>query len=146
MTDGTTLLGADDKAGVAAIMTAMEYLVQNPEIPHGRVRIAFTIDEEIGTGAHHVDLEQLEADFAYTIDGGELGGLEFENFNAASAEINIQGVSVHPGSAKNTMINSLVLAHELFEMLPAHMRPEHTEGHEGFYLLDSVEGNVEKRP
>lgn len=144
VTDGTTLLGADDKAGVAAIMTAMEYLIQNPEIPHGRVRIAFTIDEEIGTGAHHVDLEQLAADFAYTIDGGELGGLEFENFNAASAEINIQGISVHPGSAKNTMINSLVLAHELFEMLPAHMRPEHTEGHEGFYLLDSVEGNVEK--
>lgn len=144
VTDGTTLLGADNKAGIAEIMTAMEYLLEHPEIPHGEIRVAFTIDEEIGTGAQYLDLEDLNADFAYTVDGGDLGSFEYENFNAASAEIVISGLSVHPGSAKNTMVNSLLIAHELFAMLPAEARPEHTEGYEGFYLLDQLNGNVDE--
>lgn len=144
VTDGTTLLGADDKAGIAEIMTAMEYLIENPSIPHGEIRVAFTIDEEIGTGAGHFDVEAFNADFAYTLDGSKLGELEYETFNAASAKTVINGLSVHPGSAKDTMINALVVAHEFFAKIPASERPEHTEGYEGFYLLLDLKGNIEK--
>lgn len=144
VTDGTTLLGADDKAGIAEIMTAMEYLIENPSIPHGEIRVAFTIDEEIGTGAGHFDVEAFNADFAYTLDGSKLGELEYETFNAASAKTVINGLSVHPGSAKDTMINALVVAHEFFAKIPENERPEHTEGYEGFYLLLDLKGNIEK--
>ncbi len=143
-TDGTTLLGADDKAGIAAIMDAVEYLVTHPEIKHGDVKIAFTPDEEIGRGADLFDVEGFGADFAYTIDGGPLGELEYENFNAASAKIQIQGKNVHPGTAKNIMINALRIAMELESMLPVNEKPEYTEGYEGFYLLTDLSGTVDK--
>ncbi|MCR1897417.1 peptidase T [Irregularibacter muris] len=142
-TDGTTLLGADDKAGITAIMTAMEYLICHPEIKHGEIKIAFTPDEEIGRGADLFDVEGFGADFAYTVDGGPLGELEYENFNAASAKIEIEGKNVHPGSAKNIMINSIRIAMELEGLLPSNEKPEYTEGYEGFYLLDDIVGNVE---
>ena len=142
-TDGTTLLGADDKAGIAEIVTAIELLIQNPEIPHGTIKIAFTPDEEIGRGADHFQVESFNADFAYTVDGGPIGELEYENFNAAGAKINIQGRNVHPGSAKNKMINSMLIAIELNNMLPVNERPEYTDNYEGFYHLVGIEGSVE---
>ena len=141
-TDGTTLLGADDKAGIAEIITAIEYLVNNPQIKHGTIKIAFTPDEEIGRGTKHFDIQTFDADFAYTLDGGEIGELQFENFNAAEAKITINGRSVHPGTAKNKMINSQNVALELLSMLPQHQRPEYTENYEGFYHLISFGGNV----
>lgn len=143
-TDGTTLLGADDKAGIAEILTALEYLVENPEIKHGTIKIGFTPDEEIGRGADHFDLETFGADFAYTLDGGPVGELQYENFNAASVSLKIQGKNVHPGTAKNVMVNSIKIAMELDSMLPSAKVPEHTEGYEGFYLLDEIEGNVDQ--
>lgn len=143
-TDGTTLLGADNKAGIAEIITAVEYLINSPHIPHGTVKIAFTPDEEIGRGADHFDVERFGADFAYTVDGGPIGELEFENFNAATAKISIQGRNVHPGSAKNKMINSILVATELNDLLPVNERPEFTEGYEGFYHIVSFNGSVEK--
>lgn len=144
VTDGTTLLGADDKAGIAEIVTAMEYLIVHPEIKHGKIRIAFTPDEEIGQGAHHFNVEQFGAEWAYTMDGGEIGELEFENFNAASAKVTFNGINVHPGYAKHKMKNSIRIAHQFISMLPRHETPEHTEGYEGFYHLMSIEGSVEK--
>jgi len=141
-TDGTTLLGADDKAGIAEIITAIEYLVNNPQIKHGTIKIAFTPDEEIGRGTKHFDIQTFDADFAYTLDGGEIGELQFENFNAAEAKITINGRSVHPGTAKNKMINSQNVALELLSMLPQHQRPEYTENYQGFYHLISFGGNV----
>ncbi|WP_420857130.1 peptidase T [Tissierella carlieri] len=143
-TDGTTLLGADNKAGIAEIITAVEYLIQNPNIPHGTVKIGFTPDEEIGRGADCFDVEKFGADFAYTVDGGPIGELEYENFNAATAKISIQGRNVHPGTAKNKMINSILIANELNSMLPIDERPEYTEGYEGFYHLMAFNGSVEK--
>jgi tripeptide aminopeptidase len=143
-TDGTTLLGADNKAGIAEIITAVEYLIQNPHIPHGTVKIGFTPDEEIGRGADCFDVEKFGADFAYTVDGGPIGELEYENFNAATAKIYIQGRNVHPGTAKNKMINSILIANELNSMLPVDERPEYTEGYEGFYHLMAFNGSVEK--
>lgn len=142
-TDGTTLLGADDKAGIAEIITAVEYLVKHPEIPHGEIRIAFTPDEEISRGTDYFDLERFNADFAYTIDGGELGELEYENFNGAKAIIIINGKSAHTGCAKNKMINSMLLAMEFNSMLPQFEVPEHTEGYEGFFHLEKISGKVE---
>ncbi len=142
-TDGTTLLGADDKAGAAEIMTAAEYLLAHPEIPHGKIRIGFTPDEEIGRGVDFFDVGAFGADFAYTVDGGMEGELEYENFNAASAKIKIQGLNIHPGYAKDKMLNALQVAAELNSMLPACERPEHTEGYEGFYHLTSMGGGVE---
>lgn len=142
-TDGTTLLGADDKAGIAEIMTAVEYLMTHPEIKHGKIRIGFTPDEEIGKGADYFDVKKFNADFAYTLDGGEIGELEFENFNAALAKIKIKGKNVHPGTAKNVMINSMLVAMELNGLLPPNQRPEHTEKYEGFYHLISFKGSVE---
>ena len=144
VTDGNTLLGADDKAGIAEIMTAMQYLIDHPEIEHGKIRIAFTPDEEIGRGADMFDVEKFAADWAYTMDGSELGELEYENFNAASAKIMIQGRNVHPGYAKGKMVNALHLAHELVAKLPINERPEHTEGYEGFYHLIALNGNVDE--
>ena len=143
-TDGTTLLGADDKAGVAEIMTAAEYLMTHPEIKHGKIRIGFTPDEEIGRGVDYFDVTAFGADFAYTVDGGYEGELEYENFNAASAKINIQGRNVHPGYAKNKMINALDVACELNSMLPHDPRPQHTDGYEGFYHCIAINGTVEK--
>lgn len=143
VTDGTTLLGSDDKAGIAEIMTAMEFLVKHPEIKHGQVRIAFTPDEEIGRGADKFDVKRFSADFAYTVDGGGLGEIEYENFNAARAKISIQGLNVHPGTAKNKMKNSMVIAMELASMLPAFEVPENTEAYEGFYHLTNISGTVE---
>ena len=143
-TDGTTLLGADNKAGIAEIVTAMEYLINHPNILHGDIRVGFTPDEEIGRGADHFDVERFGADFAYTVDGGPVGELEYENFNAATAKITIQGRNVHPGSAKNKMINSLIIAQELNGMLPVEQRPESTEGYEGFFHLMRIDGTVEK--
>ncbi len=142
-TDGTTLLGADNKAGIAEILDALEYLVNNPDIEHGRVLVGFTPDEEIGRGADHFDVEGFGADFAYTIDGGPVGELEYENFNAASALIKIQGKSVHPGTAKNTMVNSISVAMELDAMLPKDQRPEYTQGYEGFFMLNELEGTID---
>lgn len=142
-TDGTTLLGADDKAGIAEIITAIEYLINNPQIKHGDIKIAFTPDEEIGKGADLFDVEKFNADFAYTIDGGPIGELEYENFNAASVNININGRNVHPGYAKNKMINSMIVATEFNLMLPEHSKPEYTDGYEGFYHLTSIKGDVE---
>lgn len=142
-TDGTTLLGADDKAGIAEIISAMEYIINHPEIEHGDIYIGFTPDEEIGAGTETFNLEEFKADFAYTIDGGKLGEIQYENFNAASASIKIQGRNVHPGSAKNKMINSIGIALELDSMLPKHMIPEVTEDYEGFYHLHNIDGNVE---
>jgi tripeptide aminopeptidase len=143
-TSGTTLLGADDKAGVAEIMTAAEYLLAHPEIPHGTVRIGFTPDEEIGRGVDFFDVDAFGADFAYTVDGGREGELEFENFNAASAHIEIQGQNIHPGYAKDKMLNALEVAIELNRMLPADQRPQNTEGYEGFFHLTHIGGGVEK--
>ena len=143
-TDGTTLLGADDKAGVAEIMTAAEYLLAHPEIAHGRIRIGFTPDEEVGRGVDFFDVAAFGADFAYTVDGGMEGELEYENFNAASAKIAIQGRNVHPGYAKNKMINAIEVAAELMQLLPTAERPEHTEGYEGFYHCVGIEGSVEQ--
>ncbi len=143
-TDGQTLLGADNKAGVAEIVTAMEYLVHHPEIKHGKLHVAFTPDEEIGRGADKFDIEKFGADFAYTVDGGGIGEIEYENFNAARARIHIQGSNVHPGTAKNKMKNSMLIAMELNSMLPGHQTPEHTEGYEGFYHLTDIQGNVEE--
>ena len=143
VTNGRTLLGADDKAGIAEIMTAMDYLVQHPEIKHGKVRVAFTPDEEIGQGPHHFDVEKFGADWAYTMDGGEIGELEYENFNAASAKITFKGRNVHPGYAKHKMLNSMRVAHQFATMLPRHETPEHTENYEGFYHLVGMQGDVE---
>lgn len=142
-TDGTTLLGADDKAGISAIMDAINHLVENPEIKHGDIKIGFTPDEEIGRGADYFDVESFNADFAYTIDGGPIGELQYENFNAASVDIKIQGRNVHPGTAKNVMVNSLRIAMELENMLPVNEKPEYTEDYEGFFLLDKIDGNVD---
>lgn len=143
-TDGSTLLGADDKAGVAEIMTAMAYLVAHPEIRHGKVRICFTPDEEVGKGADHFDVEKFGAKFAYTLDGGEIGELEYENFNAAMAKVTINGRSVHPGAAKNKMINAIEVGSKLMKMLPAHERPEYTEKYEGFFHCVGFQGSVEQ--
>jgi tripeptide aminopeptidase len=144
VTDGTTLLGADDKAGIAEIITAVEYLCAHPEIPHGTIKIAFTPDEEIGRGADFFDVKKFNADFAYTVDGGPLGELEYENFNAASAKLSFQGRNVHPGTAKNTMINSMLIAMEFNNLLPVGERPEYTEGYEGFIHLTDIRGDVEQ--
>lgn len=144
VTDGTTLLGADDKAGVAEILTAVAYLQAHPEIKHGRIRIAFNPDEEIGKGAHKFDVERFGCDWAYTMDGGEIGELEYENFNAAMARVTFQGRNVHPGYAKHKMVNSLRIANQFAIMLPRWETPEHTEGYEGFYHLVGMEGTVEK--
>ena len=144
VTDGTTLLGADDKAGIAEIVTAMEYLIAHPEIKHGKIRIGFTPDEEIGQGAHQFDVAKFGAAWAYTLDGGEIGELEYENFNAASAKVTFSGINVHPGYAKHKMKNAIRIAHQFISMLPRHETPEHTEGYEGFYHLMSMEGSVEK--
>ena len=141
-TNGKTLLGTDDKAGIAEIITAMDFLIRHPEIKHGKIRICFTPDEEVGHGTQHFDVQKFGADFAYTIDGGEIGELEYENFNAASAKISVKGRSVHPGSAKNTMINSMLVATQIIQALPTDQRPEHTEGNEGFFHLTSFEGDV----
>ena len=143
-TDGTTLLGADDKAGLTAIVSAAEYLLQHPEIKHGKIRLGFTPDEETGRSADRFDVDAFGADFAYTVDGDELGSLEYENFNAANASITFKGRSVHTGDAKDKMINANVVAMEWQQMLPAGERPEHTEGYEGFYHVHKVSGDVEK--
>ena len=143
VTDGTTLLGADDKAGISEIVTAIEYLVNNPEIKHGDIKIGFTPDEEIGRGADLFNVEKFGAKYAYTIDGGIMGELQYENFNAAGATITIQGRNVHPGAAKNKMINALHIAAEISQMFPQRERPETTEGYEGFYHLNDINGNVE---
>ncbi|GAB6929211.1 peptidase T [Paenibacillus sp. JCM 10914] len=142
-TDGTTLLGADDKAGIAEIMTAMAYLVQHPELKHGTIRVAFTPDEEIGRGPHKFDVTAFGAKYAYTMDGGPLGELQYESFNATAALITCKGKNVHPGTAKDKMINASKIAMELHGMLPAEEAPEYTEGYEGFYHLTSIEGDVE---
>ena len=143
-TDGTTLLGADDKAGVAEIMTAVQYLVEHPEVKHGKICIGFTPDEEIGRGVVKFDVSRFGADYAYTMDGGEIGELEFENFNAASAKIHIQGRNVHPGNAKGKMKNAILIGQELNSLLPVDQRPEYTEGYEGFFHLISFKGAVEE--
>lgn len=144
VTDGTTLLGADDKAGIAEIVTAIDYMKHHPEIKHGKIRIAFNPDEEIGKGAHKFDVEKFGCKFAYTMDGGEIGELEYENFNAAYAKVHIKGRNVHPGSAKHKMVNSIRIAANFIEMLPRWETPEHTEGYEGFYHLVGVQGTVEE--
>jgi len=143
-TDGTTLLGADDKAGIATIMQAMQYLIDHPDIKHGKIRIAFTPDEETGMGIRQFDVDGFGADFAYTMDGGQVGEIEYENFNACGATVTVQGKSVHPGSAKNVMINAIHIFQEFDSMLPPQQRPEHTEGREGFFhLIKTYEGSVE---
>ena len=144
VTDGNTLLGADDKAGIAEIITAVDYLMHHPEIKHGDIRIAFNPDEEIGQGAHKFDVGLFNADWAYTMDGGEIGELEFENFNAAVAKVTFKGRNVHPGYAKHKMLNSIRVANQFIIMLPRWETPEHTEGYEGFYHLISIEGSVEE--
>ena len=144
VTDGNTLLGADDKAGIAEIISAVNYFKKHPEIKHGKIRIAFNPDEEIGQGAHKFDVERFGCDWAYTMDGGEIGELEYENFNAASAKITFTGRNVHPGYAKHKLINSIRIANQFMAMLPRWETPEHTEGYEGFYHLVSIEGGVEK--
>ena len=144
VTDGTTLLGADDKAGIAEIISAVEYLKAHPEIEHGKIRIAYNPDEEIGQGAHKFDVERFGADWAYTMDGGEVGELEYENFNAAVANVTFKGRNVHPGYAKHKMVNSIRIANQFILMLPRWETPEHTEGYEGFYHLVKIEGDVEK--
>ena len=144
VTNGKTLLGADDKAGIAEIVTTMEYLVQHPEIRHGKVRVGFTPDEEIGQGADHFDVKAFGCDFAYTMDGGAIGELEFENFNAAACKIHVHGVNVHPGSAYHKMINSMRIAYQLAVMLPRWETPEHTQDYEGFYHLIGMNGTVEE--
>ncbi|MBT2679645.1 peptidase T [Bacillus sp. ISL-35] len=143
-TDGTTLLGADNKAGIAEIMTAMAYLIKHPEIEHGKIRVAFTPDEEIGRGPHKFDVEAFNAKFAYTVDGGPLGELEYESFNAASAKVTFKGKNVHPGTAKGKMVNSAKIAMEFNSKLPAEEAPEHTAGYEGFFHLSSINGDVEE--
>ncbi|MBT2813267.1 peptidase T [Staphylococcus coagulans] len=143
-TDGTSLLGADDKAGVVEIMEALRYLLDHPEIKHGRIRVGFTPDEEIGRGPHQFDVERFDADFAYTMDGSQLGELQYESFNAAEATISFEGVNVHPGSAKDKMVNALNLANIFHQSLPAQEVPEHTDGYEGFFHLMQMNGNVEK--
>ena len=144
VTDTTTLLGADDKAGIAEIVTACEYLIQHPEIQHGKVRVGFTPDEEIGQGADHFDVQAFGADFAYTMDGGAIGELEFENFNAAACKIKIHGLNVHPGYGYHKMVNSMRIAYQLAVMLPRWETPEHTQGYEGFYHLVGMNGTVEE--
>ena len=144
VTNGKTLLGADDKGGVAAIIAAMKYLKDHPEVEHGKIRVGFTPDEEIGAGADYFDVEKFGCEWAYTMDGGEVGELEFENFNAASAKISFKGRNVHPGYAKNKMINSIRVANRFMSMLPADEAPEHTEGYEGFYHLIGITGEVEQ--
>ena len=144
VTDGTTLLGADDKAGIAEIVQAMVYLQQHPEIEHGKIRVAFNPDEEIGMGAHHFDVERFGCEWAYTMDGGDVGELEFENFNAASAKVTIKGISVHPGYAKGKMVNANALAAEFAKLLPADETPETTEGYQGFYHLLGITSNIEQ--
>lgn len=143
-TDGTTLLGADDKAGIAEIMTAMDYLIRHPELKHGKVRVAFTPDEEIGRGPDKFDVSAFDAVYAYTMDGGPLGGIEYESFHAASATITCKGTNVHPGSAKGKMVNAAKIAMELHGKLPTNETPEETEGYEGFYHLSSIQGDVEQ--
>jgi len=142
-TDGTTLLGADDKAGITEIITAMEYLLDHPEIKHGKIRIGFTPDEEIGRGAHHFDVEKFGADWAYTMDGSQIGELEYENFNAASAKVIIKGRSVHPGYAKNKMVNAISIASEFLEILPPEETPQNTSGREGFFHVHHIKGEIE---
>ena len=144
VTDGTTLLGADDKAGIAEILDAVQYLQEHPEIEHGKIRIAFNPDEEIGLGAHKFDVQLFGCDYAYTMDGGEVGELEYENFNAAGATITFRGRNVHPGSAKNKMINAILVANEFVDLLPASETPAHTEGYEGFYHVVGISGTVEE--
>ena len=144
VTDGTTLLGADDKAGIAEIMTAVEYLVKHPEIKHGTIRIGFTPDEEIGRGVDKFDVKKFDAEFAYTLDGGGIGELEYENFNACSAKVYIQGKNIHPGYAKNKMMNAMIMAMEFNSLLPVNERPEFTQDYEGFYHIVKMEGAVEK--
>ena len=144
VTDGTTLLGADDKAGVSEIMTAAEILLKDSSIEHGTIKIGFTPDEEVGRGADYFDVENFGADFAYTVDGGELGELEYENFNAASAKVTIHGLSIHPGSAKDTMVNASLLGMEYHGMLPVEQNPRYTQDYEGFFHLGSIEGSIEK--
>ena len=143
-TDGTTLLGADDKAGVTEIVSAMEYLIEHPEIKHGKIRICFTPDEEVGKGAHLFDVEKFGAEWAYTMDGSQIGELEYENFNAAGATITIKGKIVHPGYAKGKMINSMLIANQFISLLPENEVPERTSGYEGFFHLHSMNGKVEK--
>ena len=143
-TDGTTLLGADDKAGITEIVSAMEYLINHPEIKHGKIRIGFTPDEEVGKGAHMFDVKKFGAEWAYTMDGSQVGELEYENFNAAGAKVTIHGTIVHPGSAKGKMINSMLIASEFIEGLPKNEIPQETEGYEGFYHLTGIHGEVEK--
>ncbi|MUP46438.1 peptidase T [Gramella sp. BOM4] len=143
-TDGTTLLGADDKAGITEIMTAMQYLVDNPEIPHGTIRICFTPDEEIGRGAHKFDVQKFGAEWAYTMDGSQIGELEYENFNAAQAVVKVKGKSVHPGYAKDKMINSIYIAQDYINSLPRLETPEHTEDRQGFFHLSNIHGDVEE--
>jgi tripeptide aminopeptidase len=143
-TDGTTLLGADDKAGITEIMTAMEYLIQHPEIKHGKIRVGFTPDEEIGRGAHKFDVEKFGCEYAYTMDGSQIGELEYENFNAAGAKITFKGKSVHPGYAKGKMINSMLLANQFISKLPANEVPELTTGYEGFFHVHHLDGSLEE--
>lgn len=143
VTDGKTLLGADDKAGIAEILTAVQYLKDHPEIKHGKIRIGFTPDEEIGAGADYFDVEKFGCEWGYTMDGGPIGELEYENFNAAGVKISIQGRSVHPGYAKDKMVNALVVANKLISLLPPNERPEHTTGYEGFFHLTNVSGTVD---
>ena len=143
-TDGTTLLGADDKAGITEIMSAMEYLIQHPEIKHGKIRVGFTPDEEIGRGAHKFDVEKFGCEYAYTMDGSQIGELEYENFNAAGAKITFKGKSVHPGYAKDKMINSMLLANEFISALPANEVPEKTSGYEGFFHVHHLDGSLEE--
>lgn len=144
VTNGLTLLGADDKAGIAEIMTAMDYFIKNPDVEHGKVRIAFNPYEEIGLGAHHFDVEKFGCQFAYTMDGGEIGELEYENFNAAGAKVTFYGTNVHPGYAKNKMVNSMKIATKFMATVPANESPEYTDGYEGFYHLTGIGGDVEK--
>ena len=141
VTDGTTLLGADDKAGIAEIFSTCEYLIAHPEIPHGKIAVGITPDEEIGAGTDHFDVAGFGADFAYTVDGGELGEIEYENFNAASAKVTVRGVNIHPGSAKNRMKNAILMANQFISMMPAAETPAHTEGYEGFYHVHDLVGN-----
>lgn len=143
VTDGTTLLGSDDKAGVAEIMSAVDVWMCHPEIRHGRIRICFTPDEEVGEGTKYLNVDKLGADFGYTVDGGALGEFEYENFNAASADIHIHGISMHPGASKGRMVNAILIGMKLQDMLPVDQRPEYTEGYEGFFHLQNIEGDVE---
>ena len=142
-TDGTTLLGADDKAGVAEIMTLAQFYAENPDVPHGTIKIGFTPDEEVGNGPKYFDVKKFGADFAYTLDGGELGEIEYENFNAAAMKVQVKGLGIHPGSSKNKMVNASLIAIEFDSMLPAQQRPAFTEGYEGFFHLHSMQGEVE---